>query len=121
MERDTALDYLLSMHGETVHRDDGYWWKVEAWTVNPTPYIPHGIRYNLTLHDKYNTRVFGMDNAHGIKLPKKGNFTGRITYDHLHRTPVDKGYPYTFVSVAQLLEDFFTRIDEVIAEREKRG
>ncbi|HFW3110928.1 TPA: hypothetical protein ACIBE2_001104 [Salmonella enterica subsp. diarizonae serovar 61:r:-] len=79
------------------------------------------MRYNLTLHDKYNTRVFGMDNAHGIKLPKKGNFTGRITCDHLHRTPVDKGYPYVFVSVAQLLEDFFTRIDEVIAEREKRG
>ncbi|EIZ2107017.1 hypothetical protein MOQ95_001531 [Salmonella enterica] len=121
MERDTALDYLLSMHGETVYRDDDYWWKIEAWTVNPTPYIPHGIRYSLTLHDKYNTRVFGMDNAHGIKLPKKGNFSGRITYDHIHRTPVDKGYPYTFVSVAQLLEDFFTRIDEVIAEREKRG
>lgn len=76
MERDSALDYLLSLHGETVYRDDGYWWKVEAWEVKPTSSIPHGIRYNLTLHDRHNTRVFGMDNAHGIKPPKKGKFTG---------------------------------------------
>ncbi|MCH5049405.1 toxin-antitoxin system TumE family protein [Pectobacterium aquaticum] len=121
MERDSALGYLLSLHGETVYREDGYWWKVDAWQVKATASIPHGIRYALTLHDKHNTRVFGMDNAHAIKPPKKGKFSGRLVYDHVHRTPVDKGYPYEFVSVAQLLEDFFTRIDEVIAEREKRG
>ncbi|MBE5202546.1 hypothetical protein IG612_07965 [Pectobacterium sp. FL60-S17] len=121
MERDSALDYLLSLHGETVYREDGYWWKVDAWMVKQTASIPHGIRYALTLHDKHNTRVFGMDNAHAIKPPKKGKFSGRLVYDHVHRTPVDKGYPYEFVSVEQLLEDFFTKIDEVIAEREKRG
>jgi len=121
MGHNSALDYLLSLHGSTVYRDDGYWWKIEAWEVFPTSFVPHGIRYNLTLHDKYNTRVFGMDNAHGIRLSKKSQFYGRIIYDHVHQTPSDKGHPYKFVSAAQLLEDFFQKIDEVIAEREKRG
>ncbi|WP_337021822.1 DUF6516 family protein [Pantoea anthophila] len=121
MEKDDGLDYLLSLHGSTVYRDDGYWWKVEVWEVKPTSFIPHGIRYSLTLHDKYNTRVFGIDNAHGIKLPKKGCYSGRMVYDHMHRTPHDKGYPYEFVSAAQLIEDFFVKSDEVIAQRENRG
>ncbi|WP_312457298.1 DUF6516 family protein [Pseudescherichia sp.] len=121
MERDNGLDYLLSLHGSTVYRDDGCWWKIEVWEVKPMSFIPHGIRYSLTLHDKYNTRVFGMDNAHGIKLPKKGNYSGRLVYDHLHRTPYDKGHPYEFVSAGQLIEDFFKQMDEVIAIRENRG
>ncbi|MCW0974171.1 DUF6516 family protein [Pantoea sp. JV6] len=121
MERDNGLDYLLSLHGSTVYRDDGYWWKVEVWEVKPTSFIPHGLRYTLTLHDKYNTRVFGIDNAHGIKLPKKGCYAGRMVFDHMHRTPHDKGYPYEFVSAAQLIEDFFIKSDEVIAQRENRG
>ncbi len=62
-----------------------------------------------------------MDNAHGIKMPKKGSYAGRMVYDHLHRTPYDKGYPYEFLSAAQLIEDFFNKCDEVIEQREKRG
>ncbi len=42
-------------------------------------------------------------------------------YDHLHRTPYDKGHPYEFVSAGQLIEDFFKQVDEVIAIRENRG
>ncbi|WP_339058008.1 DUF6516 family protein [Candidatus Regiella endosymbiont of Tuberolachnus salignus] len=121
MDIDNGLDYLLSLHGTRVNRDDGYWWKIEAWMVKKTPFIPHGIRYSLTLHDKYNTRVFGIDNAHAIKLPKKGKYVGRVVYDHQHRTPSDKGYPYTFCSEFQLIEDFFTKIDEIINTRETRG
>lgn len=62
-----------------------------------------------------------MDNAHAIKPPKKGKYSGRLMYDHVHRTPCDKGYPYEFTSAEQLLQDFFAKIDEVIADREKRG
>ncbi|MFX2609537.1 hypothetical protein [Enterobacter mori] len=116
-----AICYLLSLHSETVYRDDGYWWKIDAWEVKTTQFIPHGIRYSLTLHDQYNTRVFGIDNAHGIKPPKKGKYSGRMVYDHVHRNSRDKGYPYEFISAAQLLEDFFSKVDEVIKKREKRG
>ncbi|WP_213057346.1 hypothetical protein, partial [Escherichia coli] len=85
-KQDFGLDTLLSMHGYQHHMDNGYWWKIEAYQVSPSPFRPHGIRYNLTLHDRYNSRVFGMDNAHGIKPPKKGRFTGKLTvYDHVHR------------------------------------
>ncbi|MEK9499052.1 DUF6516 family protein [Photorhabdus sp. P32] len=121
MQSDSGLDVLLGLHGQRVYRDDGYWWKIEVWTVKPTNFIPHGIRYNLTLHDKYNTRVFGMDNAHAITPPKRSQYRGRLVYDHVHRNSIDKGVPYEFTSAYQLIEDFFTKIDEIIAEREKRG
>lgn len=121
MTQNTGLDYLLDLHGQSVHREEGYWWKIEAWQVKPSSFIPHGIRYSLTLHDKYNQRVFGMDNAHAIKPPKKGKHTGRIVYDPMHRTPIDKGVPYEFISPEQLIRDFFLKIDEVIADRESRG
>ncbi|MGO4743734.1 hypothetical protein [Serratia quinivorans] len=121
MDASNGLDYILSLHGTRVNREDGYWWKIEAWKVTKTAFIPHGIRYNMTLHDKYNTRVFGIDNAHAIKVPRRGLFSGRIFYDHQHQTPTDKGSPYEFHSVFQLVEDFFTKIDEVISERENRG
>jgi len=121
MIQDIGLDYLLELHGQTVYRDDGYWWKVEVWKVQVSRFIPQGIRYSLTLHDQYNTRVFGMDNAHAVKLPKKGKYSGRVVHDHMHRNPSDKGFPYDFVSAAQLISDFFEKIDEVIAQREKRS
>lgn len=116
-----GLEMLLDLHGTEVHRDDGYTWRIHAWQVPQTKEIPHGIRYSLTLHDQYNTRVLGYDNAHAVKPPKRGRVTGkRVVYDHLHRTPHDKGVPYEFDSPAQLLEDFFTKVDEVIHEREQQ-
>ena len=112
---DTGLDYLLELHGSVVNRDDGYWWKIEAWESQATRERPHGIHYRLTLHNKYNTRVFGMDNAHGIKVPKKKGFAAkRHEFDHVHRTASDKGTHYEFVDCATLLQDFFEGIDSTI-------
>jgi hypothetical protein len=31
--------------------------------VEPDEHVPHGIRYALTLHDRYGTRLLGYDNA----------------------------------------------------------
>ncbi|ASA56516.1 toxin-antitoxin system TumE family protein [Vibrio gazogenes] len=109
------LDVLLSMHGTEVYRDDGYWWKIEAWTVPPTRERPHGIRYNMTLHNRFNKRVFGYDNAHAVKPRKNKRFSGkRYDYDHLHRTAIDQGTPYEFQDVYTLLQDFFSGIDTTI-------
>ncbi len=33
--------------------------------------MPHGIRYALTLHDRYGTRLLGFDNAHAVKPPMR--------------------------------------------------
>ena len=111
-----GLEQLLAMHGSQVHRDDGYWWKIEAWSVPPTRERPHGIRYNLTLHDKDNRRVFGMDNAHAVRPAKKGLNSGKVhDYDHIHASISDKGTPYEFVDSFTLLSDFFEGIDRTIA------
>ncbi|HAU5776546.1 TPA: hypothetical protein JD363_17225 [Providencia stuartii] len=116
---DSELSILMELDGNKVNRDDGYWWKVEVWKVPKTKFIPHGIRYNLTLHNKYNTRVFGMDNAHSVSAPKKGKYKGRILYDHLHRNSKDKGVPYEFTPPLKLIQDFFENVDKVIAELER--
>jgi hypothetical protein len=116
-DRDYSLDVLLDMDGQSHQLEDKYWFKVEAWEVPVTKERPHGIRYNLTLHNQYNKRVMGFDNAHGIKSPKKHQ--GRIVeYDHIHKKPCDKGTPYSFETASQLLTDFFERMNQIIKENQ---
>jgi len=121
MEReDFGLQWLLELHGYIVNLDHGYWWKAEAWLVPPSVLCPHGVRYSLTLHNEHNTRIFGYDNAHGIKTASRGKFASRIVRDHVHLTSTDKGHPYEFSSATQLLEDFFKNSEEIIKRRTKR-
>lgn len=121
MEReDFGLQWLLELHGVMVHMEDGFWWKAEAWCVPPSVFCPHGVRYSLTLHNEYNTRIFGYDNAHSIRIASKGKFGSRIVRDHVHLTASDKGHFYEFSSAEQLLEDFFKHSDEIIKRRRKR-
>jgi hypothetical protein len=120
MNVDHTLDTLLEMHETIIHDDDGYWMKFEAWRVEVTDMIPHGIRYSLTLHDKYGKRLMGYDNSHAVKPPKKYKYAGqRLTYDHKHRHALDKGVPYEFKDAAQLLADFFAEVDSVLKELKK--
>lgn len=111
---DYGLSTLLSMHEYQFTFDNGYWWKIEAYAVPVSATKPHGVKYSLTLHDHYNKRIFGMDNAHAIKPPKKGFSTNLVAHDHMHRNAIDKGYPYTFTSAEQLLQDFFDNVDRIM-------
>jgi hypothetical protein len=121
MERDTSIDTLLDLNGSVLDQGNGYWIKLEAWRVDISKQIPHGIRYSLTLHEPYGGRILGYDNAHAIKLPKKFKYAGRIlAFDHKHRHISDKGVPYEFKSAQQLLEDFFSDVDRVLLEVRKR-
>ncbi len=110
---DTGLETLLLLDGEVFPMDNGFWVKFK---VHPTPknkHIPHGIKYSLTLHDKYNKRVVGYDNAHGIKPPKKKKFSGnRQVWDHKHRKSAV--HPYEFENAYQLLEDFWKDVNSII-------
>lgn len=120
-DEDYGLNTLIDMDGYRFTYESEYWWKIEVRKEAPSKFRPHGIRYNLTFHNNYNTRIFGIDNAHAIKPPKRG-FSGKWTvYDHLHKTSVDSGQPYFFVSASQLLEDFLGNVDKIIGEKEGKS
>jgi hypothetical protein len=114
---DPAVATLLELNGSVLDQGDGYWIKIDAWTVAPSAFIPHGVRYSLTLHNRYGTRVLGYDNAHAVRRPNRFKYAGQILpYDHQHRSASDKGIPYEYQDAAQLFEDFFEAVDRVIAE-----
>jgi hypothetical protein len=117
VKEDAGLATLLLLNGEIYDQGNGHWIKVEAWPVQANEHLPHGVRYSLTLHDRYGTRLLGFDNAHAVKPPKRRRYAGRrLAYDHRHRHARDKGVPYEFKSAQQLLEDFFAEVDRVLEE-----
>ena len=114
---DAGIETLLLLNGEIYDQGNGYWIKIEAWCVETSEHVPHGVRYALTLHDRYCTRLLGFDNAHAVKPPKRKHYAGRrLAYDHRHRHSRDKGVPYEFTSPQQLPEDFFNEVDCVLEE-----
>ena len=117
---DVGLATLLELDGSVLEQEGGFWIKIEARQVLASEHSLHGIRYSLTLHDRFGTRVLGFDNAHAVKPPKKFKFAGqRLPYDYRHRTSSDKGVPYAFESAQRLLEDFFAEVDRVIKEAQQ--
>ena len=58
----------------------------------------------------------GFDNAHLPPNRKKG-YKGRIIqYDHTHENHDDKGTAYEFKDAAQLLSDFFDRVNKIMSD-----
>ena len=122
MKSDIGLEVLFSLDGTEYTEENGYWYKIEASKVEPTKERPHGIRYNLTLHDNYNQRILGFDNAHAVKAKKHGYYTGTIvSYDHMHRSIKDKGVPYEFENAQQLLNDFLNEVNSILSKLNNGG
>jgi hypothetical protein len=83
--------------------------------ARPSPQVPHGIDYPLTLHDKYGKRVLGFDNAHAA--PKEGGRFSprRVEYDHWH--PDGRTIEvYEFTNAGKLVEDFFAAVDRMMKD-----
>lgn len=109
-----GLETLLDMDGETFLMDSGYWTKFDVKQVESNEHIPHGIKYSLTLHDKYNTRILGYDNAHAVKPKRKKYGASRVEWDHKHeRATVTL---YEFESAGQLLEDFCNDVKRILGD-----
>jgi len=112
---DAELQTLLDFNGIIYPLENGYWVKFSAKKVKPTPQIPHGISYSLTLHDRNNTRALGYDNAHSARRKLKGRkkYTARkISWDHKHHK--DTVAQYDFESASQLLNDFWKNVDGIV-------
>lgn len=114
---DETLATLLHLDGEIFPMGNGFWTKFEVYRVTPEPHIPHGVRYSLTLHDRYNRRVLGFDNAHALRTAKKGYGARKITWDHKHKC--DKVSPYEYASASQLLEDFWREVEKIMGQEGK--
>jgi hypothetical protein len=112
---DETLIGLLNLDGEIFPMDSGYWTKFEARRVDPEPHAPHGVRYSLTLHDRYNRRVLGFDNAHAVRPTRKGYAARKITWDHRHKC--EKVSPYDYESASRLLEDFWREVELIMGEK----
>lgn len=118
-DEDQGLETLLDLNGVIIEQDKGHWVKLEVSKTTVTKERPHGLRYSLTLHDKFGNRIMGYDNAHAVKLPKKFKYSGRvIEYDHHHRHSLDNGIPYEFTAPYQLIQDFFEKVDEILKRQE---
>jgi len=103
------LETLLNLDGEIYPMAKGYWVKFEARKIVATPERPHGLSYSITLHDRNNTRILGYDNAHAVKLKRKGFSARKISWDHVHK--MEKVTEYEFTSAGQLLEDFWREVN----------
>lgn len=113
-----GLDTLLDLNGVVIEQDKGCWVKFDVSKTVISKERPHGLRYSLTLHDKYGTRLMGFDNAHYVKPPKKYKYSGQIiAFDHLHCHSADKGIPYEFQNAYQLMQDFFKKVDEILKQQ----
>lgn len=110
-EVDYTLENLLDYHGRTYWFNCGWWLKFEVQQVEPTEGVPHGVKYSLTLHDEYGTRMMGHDNAHAITAKKGMRKKYLARWDHVHRDETDPGQPYDYVDGATLLKDFFAAVD----------
>ena len=118
--QDVGLRTLLDLSGQIIDQEDGYWVRIEAWEVDRSDDIPHGIRYSLTLHAPSGQRMLGYDNAHAVRA-RGGRYGGRrLPFDHRHRHPADVGFPYEFMDAHQLLSDFFAEVDAVLKEVKSR-
>lgn len=107
-----GLETLLSLDGEIFPMSNGYWTKFEVKKVTPNEHIPHGIKYSLTLHDRYNKRIIGYDNAHAIKPKRKKFGAKRLVWDHKHNKSIIKNYE--FESAQQLLQDFWKDVNDIL-------
>ncbi|MCZ0943148.1 MAG: DUF6516 family protein [Gammaproteobacteria bacterium] len=114
--RDSTLDTLLDLHGQTLFVDEaGHWVKFVAMRTNVTEERPHGLRYSLTLHAPDGTRLVGFDNAHPLLRRRGRGKCRRNQSDHRHGS---RGvHHYDYKDAATLLEDFWNEVDGVLRQR----
>ena len=113
-----ALELLLAYDGRIHYLVSGNFLKFDVRVVEKSERVPHGIAYSLTLHAPDGTRILGFDNAHAVPHPGGRFVKPKVEADHWHRTRSDDGRPYDFVSVEQLLEDFFTEAERTLQEQD---
>ena len=112
-----TLEWLLDYDGRRHYYTSGHFLKFEIRLVEQSGHVPHGIAYSFTFHDPEGVRLIGFDNAHPVPHTGGRYVKAQVEADHWHRTINDEGRPYTFVSVEQLLEDYFSEVERICKEQ----
>jgi hypothetical protein len=110
--RDEALDRLVDLDGFVAEVGGGFWVKIVARKVPPDADRPHGVSYSLTLHDPGGQRVFGIDNAHSVRLTRGPAGRSTALGDHLHRGRSVRAYVYR--SADTLMGDFWREVAAIL-------
>ena len=115
MKSDRLLEYFLDFDGmkSVVDEQLGLWIKFDIKKVLKN-IRKNGVRYSLSLHDRFNTRIIGFDNAHEIEYGAKQNVAPLKTYDHWHCDENDTGKPYNYKNAGKLFEDFCIEVGKKI-------
>lgn len=71
---DHGLETLLELDGVVIEQERGHWVKFDVARTTVTKERPHGLRYSLTLHDKYGKR----QTANGLRQCPRGQTTEKI-------------------------------------------
>jgi hypothetical protein len=115
---EAELSLLLALDGSDFEMAPGVVVEFTARLTDVTPQRPHGISYAFVLrHEDGGSPWLKFDNAHSVEVRNRGYRRKRVDYDHWHRTEKDKGRPYEFTTVAQLLDDFWVQVKRVLDER----
>jgi Family of unknown function (DUF6516) len=109
-----ALELLLAYDGRRHILETGHFLKFEVRSVGKSERVPHGVAYSFTLHAPSGQRLLGFDNAHPVPHQGSRFVKPPAASDHWHRTSEDEGRPYAFVSVEQLLEDYFAAVEQAL-------
>jgi hypothetical protein len=111
---DAGLELLLSLDGSIWEIGDGYWIKIEARKVAPDVGRPNRIVYSLTLHSPVGERLYGIDNAHPVKVGSGPSRRTMMPFDHAHEK--GRARPYGYFDAATLLGDFWAAVKDILAE-----
>jgi hypothetical protein len=108
-ESDAGLDNLLDLDGYRGEISSGYWVKFDVRRVEATPQRPHGLKYSLTLHSPDGNRILGFDNSHSADSSGWNE-----PHDHVH---LKKTTPYQYTDAADLLQAFWTAVENELRAR----
>ena len=73
---------------------------------------PHGVSDTLTLHAPTGRRVFGIDNAHVIRLTRGPAGRSSAVHDHVHRG--ESVRPYSYRDAETLMDEFWREVEAIL-------
>ena len=110
--RDEGLERLLDLDGFLAEVGGGYWVKIDARQVPADAERPHGVAYTLTLHELGGRRVFGIDNAHVVRMTRGPAGRSSALRDHIHRGETVR--PYVYRDADTLIDDFWREVEAIL-------